>query len=74
MPPPSADQSAIDFVRAGPAQSAVIRASVVGYAMPADRPPTRRATKSTSADHAKPASRHAGIDSDIPRTIISLRP
>ena len=30
MAPPSADQSAIDRVRAGPAHSAVIRASVVG--------------------------------------------
>ena len=29
-PPPSADQSAIDFVRPGPDQSAVISASVVG--------------------------------------------
>jgi hypothetical protein len=28
--PPSADQSAMDFVRAGPDHSAVIRASVVG--------------------------------------------
>ena len=30
MAPPSADQSAIDFVRAGPDHSAVISASVVG--------------------------------------------
>ena len=30
MPPPSADQSAIDFVRAGPDHNAVISASVVG--------------------------------------------
>ena len=30
MPPPIADQSAIAFVRPGPAQSAVISASVVG--------------------------------------------
>ena len=29
-PPPSADQSAIDFVRPGPDQSAVISARVVG--------------------------------------------
>ena len=34
MPPPSADHSAIDFVRPGPLHSAVISASVVGYAMP----------------------------------------
>ena len=30
MPPPSADQSAIDLVRSAPDQSAVISASVVG--------------------------------------------
>ena len=30
MPPPSADQSAIDLVRSCPDQSAVISASVVG--------------------------------------------
>ena len=30
MPPPIADQSAIDRVRPGPAQSAVISARVVG--------------------------------------------
>ena len=42
--PPSADQSAIDFVRPGPDHSAVISASVVGYAMPAASPPPTRAT------------------------------
>ena len=50
--PPIADQSAIDFVRACPDQSAVISASVVGYAMPAARPPPTRATKSTSSEGA----------------------
>ena len=30
MPPPIADHSAIDFVRPGPDQSAVMSASVVG--------------------------------------------
>ncbi len=45
--PPSADHSAIDFVRAGPDHSAVISASVVGYAMPAASPPPTRATNST---------------------------
>ena len=30
MPPPIADQSAIDFVRPGPDHSAAISASVVG--------------------------------------------
>ena len=73
-PPPSADQSAIDFVRACPDQSAAIRASVVGYAMPAESPPTRRATKSTVSDGAKPARSEAGMDRHIPSTIMSLRP
>ena len=42
--PPSADHNAIDFVRPGPDHSAVINARVVGYAMPAARPPRSRAT------------------------------
>ena len=50
--PPIPDQSAIDLVRPGPDQSAVINASVVGNAIPAARPPPTRATKSTSSDHA----------------------
>jgi hypothetical protein len=36
--PPVAAQSAIDLVRAGPDQSAAIKASVVGYAIPAAKP------------------------------------
>ena len=72
--PPSADQSAIDFVRPGPDQSAVISASVVGYAMPAASPPPTRATKSTSSDGAYAASSDIGIASAVPRTSISLRP
>src|SRR3954447_18590229 len=73
-PPPSADHSAIDFVRAGPDQSAVISASVVGYAMPAASPPTTRAPNNTPDDGAKPATSEAGTHRLIPRTIISLRP
>ena len=42
--------------------------------MPAASPPSTRAANSTPDDGAKPASRHAGIVSDMPRTIISLRP
>ena len=68
------DQSAIDFVRAGPDQSAVISASVVGNAMPAESPPSSRAAKRTSAEPAHAASRHAGIDSAMPRISISFRP
>jgi hypothetical protein len=74
MAPPSADQSAIDLVRAGPAQRAVMRARVVGYAMPADRPPRSRAAMRTSMVGANAASRHAGIDSATPRMSMSLRP
>ena len=51
--PPSPDQSAIDLVRAGPDQSAVISASVVGNAIPAASPPSTRATNRTSIDGAK---------------------
>ena len=74
MPPPSADHSAMDFVRPGPLHSAVIRASVVGNAIPAERPPSKRAAKSTSSDGAYAASRQAGTDSTMPRTNSSLRP
>ena len=65
---------AIDFVRAGPDQRAVINARVVGYASPAETPPTTRATNSTVSDGAKPATIEAGMDRLIPRTIMSLRP
>jgi hypothetical protein len=50
--PPSADQSAIAFVRPGPNHSAVMSASVVGYAIPAARPPPTRAAKRTSSEGA----------------------
>ena len=72
--PPSADHSAIDFVRPGPDHSAAISASVVGYAMPADSPPSTRAPNSTSSLGAKAASRHAGTDSAMPSSNSSLRP
>jgi len=52
MPPPIADHSAIDLVRPGPDQSAAMRASVVGYAMPAETPPSTRAPKSTASEGA----------------------
>ena len=72
--PPSADHSAMDFVRAGPDHSAVISASVVGYAIPAASPPPTRATNSTSSDGANAASSDIGIASAVPRTSIILRP
>lgn len=72
--PPRPDHSAIDFVRPGPDHSAVIKASVVGKAIPAASPPNRRATNRTSIDGARAASREAGIDRDVPRISISLRP
>jgi hypothetical protein len=52
----------------------VIRARVVGYAMPADNPPTMRAPMSTSTLPAHAATRHAGIDRLTPRINIILRP
>ena len=72
--PPSADQSAIDFVRAGPDQSAVISASVVGYAMPAASPPRSRATNRIVSVGAYAASRLAGIASAVPTINMSFRP
>ena len=74
MAPPSADHSAIDFVRPGPDHSAVISARVVGYAMPAASPPQTRAANRTSSDGAYAASSEAGIASAVPRTSMSLRP
>ena len=73
-PPPIADHKAIAFVRAGPAHSAVMSASVVGYAMPAETPPTMRAKMRKPSDGAYAAAMDAGIDSEIPRTSIILRP
>ena len=73
-PPPRADHRAIDFVRAGPDHSAVIKASVVGYAMPAERPPRMRAAISTSTDPAQAASRQAGTERTSPRRSIFFRP
>ena len=48
----------------GPDHSAVMSASVVGYAMPAERPPTSRATNSTTSVGAHAATRHAGTESE----------
>ena len=42
--------------------------------MPADTPPITRATNSTSSLGANAASRHAGTDSAMPSSSISLRP
>ncbi len=72
--PPVADHSAIDFVRPGPDHSAVMRASVVGYAMPAASPPTIRATMSTSMVGAHAATRPAGSERATPSRSIILRP
>ena len=72
--PPVAAQRAIDRVRAGPDQSAVISASVVGYAIPAARPPKTRAPKRTPIDGAQAARQSAGMVSAIPSTSRSFRP
>ena len=74
MAPPSADHRAIDFVRAGPDHRAVISASVVGNAIPADTPPSSRASTSTSTEGAHAAIRQAGTESTTPRMSMSLRP
>ena len=42
--------------------------------MPADSPPITRAMNSTMSVGANAASRHAGTDSAIPSSSISLRP
>ncbi len=73
-PVPSADHRAMALVRAGPDHSTVIRASVVGKVRPAPSPPMTRAAIRTSVEGAMPATREAGIASDIPITIIRLRP
>ena len=65
---------AIAFVRAGPDQSAVISASVVGKAIPAATPPSTRAPNRNSAVGAIAARIEAGIESAIPPSSIILRP
>ena len=72
--PPMADHRAIAFVRPAPVQSAAIKASVVGYAMPAESPPRMRAPISTSTDGAHAAIRQAGTERTTPMTSIILRP
>ena len=74
MAPPTADHRAMARVRGGPDQSAVISASVVGYAIPAARPPNTRAAKSTVSDGANAANSEAGMARPVPSTSMSLRP
>ena len=62
------------FVRAAPDHSAVISASVVGYAMPAASPPRMRATIRTYSFGAHAARQSAGIVSSIPPISSSFRP
>jgi hypothetical protein len=50
--PPIPDHRAMALIRAGPDHNAVIRARVVGYAMPAEIPPSRRPATSTPASGA----------------------
>jgi len=71
---PIPDHRAMARVRAGPDHNAVTRARVVGYAIPADSPPTSRAAIRTPTDGANAASRHAGTDNAIPPASSSLRP
>ena len=72
--PPVAAHSAIARVRAAPDQSAVISASVVGYAMPAASPPRMRATIRMYSFGAHAARQSAGIVSSIPPISSSFRP
>ena len=72
--PPRPDQRAIDFVRAGPDHSAVMRASVVGNAIPAARPPPSRATKSSSSDGAYAAKQRHGNRKPGPQDEQQLAP
>ena len=74
MAAPMPDHRAIERVRPGPDQSAVIRASVVGKAMPAERPPPTRATNSTCSLGDQAASTLKGMASAVPMSSISLRP
>ena len=73
--PPMAAHNAIERVRAGPGpHSAAIKERVVGYAMPAAKPPKRRPKIKTLIVGANPLMSAAGIASATPRTAISLRP
>ena len=72
--PPTPDHRAMARVLGAPAQSAVISASVVGYAMPAASPPNTRAAKSTVSLGANAASSDAGMARPVPSTSMSLRP
>ncbi len=74
MAPPAADHRAIDRVRAGPSHSAVMRASVVGKAMPAATPPRTRATMRMPTVGAQAATSAVGTVPAIPRTSMRLRP
>ena len=58
----------------GASARAVISASVVGYAMPAESPPMMRAPISTPAVGAHAARQAAGIASAVPAISNSLRP
>ncbi len=74
MAPPMPDHSAIERVRPGPDQSAVISASVVGNAIPAARPPKSRAPMRMPMFDAVAAMIEAGIASSVPASSIILRP
>ena len=72
---------AIALVRAGPAHNAVMIASVVGNARPAETPPTIRARNSTSKFPANPATidarngqRHAGDQQHLAAVSVSQGP
>lgn len=72
--PPIADHSAMALVRAAPDHSAVIKASVVGYAIPAATPPAMRARFRISIDGAKAASTPVGSERMMPSRSMRRRP
>ena len=71
---PMPDHRAIDFVLACPVHNAAISAKVVGYAIPAAKPPMIRAPIRISTVGAKPATTDAGMASSVPMMSIILRP
>ena len=71
---PSADHNAIARVRAVPNHNAEISASVVGYAMPAAKPPSSRDSASTSTFGARADITAAGMPAIKPMSNMFLRP
>ncbi len=74
MAAPIPDHRAMALVRFCPDHRAVIRASVVGKAIPAAKPPMIRAKIRISMEGAKPAMMEEGMASRVPRISIIFLP